>query len=328
MSSTTPSSTSPSTTSRSSTSPSAPPTPTPGTDGALLRAPDGSHRPPGTVAPARFRARFHYELVTCGLRGHALLGTDAATLSSDDDGFDPAIVVREDAPQEGRTALRWHRCLRCDSWVPLPAPAAPTRAQLPTRAEVDLPLRGRALRDRFVLRLIAIDRVIHFVGLALVAAAVFVFLADRDVLRTPFFAVLGTLRDTVGIGDGDDGFVGELTRAFSASATTVVLIGLVVAAYALLEGVEAIGLWRARRWAEYLTLVATAVLLIPEIYELTGRVTAFKVLALVINLAVIAYLLFAKRLFGLRGGGAAEEAARARDQGWDALVRTAPGARD
>ena len=29
--------------------------------------------------------------------------------------------------------------------------------------------------------------------------------------------------------------------------------------------------------------------------------------ALVINLAVAAYLLFAKRLFGLRGGGEAEE---------------------
>jgi uncharacterized membrane protein (DUF2068 family) len=106
-----------------------------------------------------------------------------------------------------------------------------------------------------------------------------------------------------------------------------VLVGLVVAAYALLEGVEAIGLWQARRWAEYLTLVATAVLLIPEVWELTSRVTPTKILALIINLAVVAYLLFAKRLFGLRGGGAAEEAARARDQGWDALARTAPGAR-
>jgi uncharacterized membrane protein (DUF2068 family) len=210
--------------------------------------------------------------------------------------------------------------------VPLDPPDAPTQPQLPTRAEVDLPLRGRALRDRFVLRLIAIDRVIHFVGLALVAAAVFVFLADREALRTPFFAVLGTLRDTVGIGDGDDGVVGEVTRAFSASATSIVLVGVVVAAYALLEGVEAVGLWQARRWAEYLTLVATSVLLIPEIWELTSRVTVFKILALVINLAVVAYLLFAKRLFGLRGGGAAEEAARAEDQGWDALVRTAPGA--
>jgi uncharacterized membrane protein (DUF2068 family) len=296
------------------------------TDSAGARASSRLHRPPGTVPPARFRPRFHYELLTCGLRGHRLLGTDTAALTSDDPGFDPSIVARDVAEADGDGTVRWHRCLRCDSWVPLDPPDAPTQPQLPTRAEVDLPLRGRALRDRFVLRLIAIDRVIHFVGLALVAAAVFVFLADREALRTPFFAVLGTLRDTVGIGDGDDGVVGEVTRAFSASATSIVLVGVVVAAYALLEGVEAVGLWQARRWAEYLTLVATSVLLIPEIWELTSRVTVFKILALVINLAVVAYLLFAKRLFGLRGGGAAEEAARAEDQGWDALVRTAPGA--
>jgi len=32
----------------------------------------------------------------------------------------------------------------------------------------------------------------------------------------------------------------------------------------------------------------------------------------------------AKRLFGLRGGAAADEAEGARDQGWEALERTAP----
>ena len=41
--------------------------------------------------------------------------------------------------------------------------------------------------------------------------------------------LLGALRNTIGIGDGDGGVVGELSRAFSASSTTVVLIGVVVA---------------------------------------------------------------------------------------------------
>ena len=39
--------------------------------------------------------------------------------------------------------------------------------------------------------------------------------------------------------------------------------------------------------------------------ELTGRITITKIITLVINLAVVGYLLFAKRLFGLRGGGRA-----------------------
>jgi hypothetical protein len=39
---------------------------------------------------------------------------------------------------------------------------------------------------------------------------------------------------------------------------------------------------------------------------------------------VVVYLIYAKRLFGVRGGAAAEEAERARDSGWEALERTAP----
>jgi hypothetical protein len=37
---------------------------------------------------------------------------------------------------------------------------------------------------------------------------------------------------------------------------TLIRIGIVVVAYAVLEGLEAVGLWFARRWAEYLTFVA------------------------------------------------------------------------
>lgn len=41
--------------------------------------------------------------------------------------------------------------------------------------------------------------------------------------------------------------------------------------------------------------------------------------------AVVFYMLLAKRLFGLRGGGRAAAAARARDTGWAALERVLPG---
>jgi hypothetical protein len=71
-------------------------------------------------------------------------------------------------------------------------------------------------------------------------------------------------------------------------------------------------------------LLVTASLLPVEVYELTHHVSPFKVVALVINIAVVAYLLFAKRLFGLRGGTAAEEELKARDVGWGALERSAP----
>ena len=77
-------------------------------------------------------------------------------------------------------------------------------------------------------------------------------------------------------------------------------------AYAALEASEMVGLWMSKRWAEYLTLVATAVLIPIEIYELSLSVSVFKVLTFVINVAILIYLLLAKRLFGLRGGHRAE----------------------
>ncbi len=51
---------------------------------------------------------------------------------------------------------------------------------------------------------------------------------------------------------------------------------------------------------------------------------ALKVLALVINLAIVAYLLIAKRLFGLRGGGKAERAEHEEDTGWAPIEPATP----
>ena len=52
--------------------------------------------------------------------------------------------------------------------------------------------------------------------------------------------------------------------------------------------------------------------------------SVFKVVAFVLNVLVAAYLLYAKRLFGLRGGHAAEEARKRELGGWAALEATAP----
>lgn len=270
------------------------------------------------VRTTSWRPTLHYELIGCGLKGHELLGTDVARIRPADE-----LVVRE--PGDG---LRWHRCLRCDSWIPLPPPTAPTAEHLPERSSIELPLRGRPLRDRYVLRLIALDRLLHFVVLGALAAVLFLFIAKRQAYSDTFYRVLDAVQGALGGPDGfrGGGIVRELQRAFSARSSTLYLVGLALAGYAVLEGIEAVGLWLAKRWAEYLTFVATALLLIPEVYELTGRITVTKVLTLAINLAVLAYLLFAKRLFGVRGGGRVEELARERDTGWPALERSGPGA--
>ena len=53
---------------------------------------------------------------------------------------------------------------------------------------------------------------------------------------------------------------------------------------------EGAGLAFRKSWAEYLTIVTTASLLPLEIYELAKHASIGKVLALVINLAVVIYL--------------------------------------
>jgi len=268
-------------------------------------------QPPGTQKPRRFVPRFHYELLVCGIRGHELLGVDAAELRPED-----AVFAREE------DGVRWYRCLRCDSWLPLPRPEAPTRRFPPAREELELPLRGKALRDQVVLRVIAIDRALHFVLLAALAALLLVFASHVESLRRLFNRVVA---DYGGPGRiRKHGLEHDLERLVTLQSGTIRLVALVAAGYAVLEGLEAIGLWFMKRWAEYLTFVATTALLPLEVYELTKRVSPFKIVALVVNLAIVLYLLWAKRLFGLRGGAAAEEAARARDVGWEALERTAP----
>jgi uncharacterized membrane protein (DUF2068 family) len=275
-----------------------------------------AHQPPGTQPPQRFRPRLHWELLLCGVSGHELVGSDAAELRPQD-----AVLAREDA-----AGARWYRCLRCDSWLPLPSPEHPAHRHPPERSEIKLPLRGKSLRDMIVLRLIAIDRAFHFLVLGSLGVLVLLFASNRSTLRPTFYKVIADLQGGVvsGQSHSSHGLLHELDNLFTTSSTHLHELGAVLLVYAAVEGIEALGLWIQRRWAEYLTFLVTASLLPFEIYEIVTRTTALKVIAFVINVVVVIYLLFAKRLFGLRGGAAADAAEGELDQGWEALERTAP----
>ena len=272
--------------------------------------------PPGTTRPSRFLPTLHYELLVCGLSGHALLGTDVAGITEAD-----RLVVREEG------GLRWYRCVRCDSWLPLEPPSNPARSRMPPHREIELPLRGKALRDKIVLRVIAVDRAFHFLILAVLAIAVFLIASHEQQLREDFYRVLADIQGGVGGGplqSDHHGLIGRLDELFSLRKGTLELVGAGLAGLAVIEGVEAVGLWYQRRWAEYLTFIVTTLLIPLEIYELTATVSWFKVVALIVNLAIVVYLLVAKRLFGIRGGYAVELAERRHSTGWEALGRTAP----
>jgi uncharacterized membrane protein (DUF2068 family) len=268
--------------------------------------------------PRRFVPRFHWELLVCGLTGHELIGLDARTVREQD-----ALVVRES------DGVRWHRCLRCDSWLPLPPPADPAHDTPPGRDAIELPLRGRPLRDKIVLRLIAVNRALHFLVLGLLGVAILLFSANRADLHDVVLRVVADISGEAQSNGGASAHTGlthRVDQLFSLRSSELHLFAVIALIYAAVEGLEAVGLWMAKRWAEYLTLIVTASLLPVEVYELSEHLTPFKVFAFVLNVAVVVYLLYAKRLFGLRGGAAAEEALRERDVGWTALEAGAPGA--
>jgi uncharacterized membrane protein (DUF2068 family) len=77
----------------------------------------------------------------------------------------------------------------------------------------------------------------------------------------------------------------------------VTLVAIAAIGYALLEGTEGVGLAMRRRWAEYLTVLATGILIPYEAYEVVHHITLFKVGALLLNVGVVGYLVYRKRLF-------------------------------
>lgn len=66
--------------------------------------------------------------------------------------------------------------------------------------------------------------------------------------------------------------------------------GIALLLYAALFLTEGIGLLTQRRWAEYLTVIATASLIPLEIWEIAHRATAMRIGILLLNVAVVIYL--------------------------------------
>lgn len=81
-----------------------------------------------------------------------------------------------------------------------------------------------------------------------------------------------------------------LISSASPKRLTEVAIGCFV--YGSVFLVEAVGLWTRRRWAEYMTTIVTASLLPFEIEALLQHATVARGLALSLNLAIVAYLVF------------------------------------
>lgn len=66
----------------------------------------------------------------------------------------------------------------------------------------------------------------------------------------------------------------------------------VVGAYASLRFVEGYGLWNARVWAEWIALVSGSLYVPFEVYKLATRPSPFHVILLLLNVAIVFYMVF------------------------------------
>lgn len=105
-----------------------------------------------------------------------------------------------------------------------------------------------------------------------------------------------------------------LAYAIGLSPGRLEVLALGAFLYAALFATEGVGLWLGLRWAEYLTAVATASFVPIELFELLQRFTLPRVGALVLNVAVAAYLVYRLRRPSASSVGGAAESKRSYPQ--------------
>ena len=135
------------------------------------------------------------------------------------------------------------------------------------------------------LRAIAVYKILK-VALLLAAAYGELKLRDASVLAS-LFGWASTLR----AGPEHDAVVALLAWFSGLSPARVQALGWVTLAYAAVFAVEGAGLWMRRRWAEWLTIVITGSLIPFEVWRLASAPGLGKAIIVVLNVAIVAYLL-------------------------------------
>jgi uncharacterized membrane protein (DUF2068 family) len=233
-----------------------------------------------------------WNLRSCSRHGHVTYAPDEAPFR---------------ARLEASTPLgdAW-RCLRCGTYV-LGEPHGTGPAD-----HAPVLLRGKALRAAFILRTLAVERWVRGVIVVLLGIAVFRLKSTQVSLKELFERDLTSLKpffQQIHFDVKDSATIHAIMKTLNAKPSTLNLIASGLLLYGLLQIIEGIGLWSLKRWGEYVAVVGTTLFIPLEVYELVEHATWLKAVALVVNVAAVVYLVWSKRLFGVRGGHAAYEEA-------------------
>jgi uncharacterized membrane protein (DUF2068 family) len=145
-------------------------------------------------------------------------------------------------------------------------------------------MQGKAGGSGLFIRLIAIERFVR--GLLLIGAGIYLVghtgtdigkLANRIARAIELDPHRHFIRNLIAK-------LGKLRRH------EVLIFGIGALAYGVLEVVEGVGLWLEQRWAEWLTVIATSLLVPFELYELIHKPSLLKAGGLAVNVAIVIYL--------------------------------------
>jgi uncharacterized membrane protein (DUF2068 family) len=139
--------------------------------------------------------------------------------------------------------------------------------------------------DSRLIRLIALFKLLKAILLIAVGVGALKLL-HRDVA-----SVLEHWVAMLGLDPGNQYVDRALEKAANLSPNKIKDLGVVSFIYAGLFLTEGIGLWLVKRWAEWFTVIITSSLVPFEVYEIYRHPTPIKILVLIINVAVVGYLL-------------------------------------
>lgn len=137
-----------------------------------------------------------------------------------------------------------------------------------------------------LLRLIAVFKYLKAASLIALSVGVFRIMHQNIGLRVEHWVT------AMHLDPGNRHIEMILARVSTLSPEQVTKLGLVGLLYAGLFLVEGTGLWLQRRWGEWATVIITGLLIPLEVYEVFRHPSILKVLVLVVNVAVVGYMIY------------------------------------
>lgn len=146
--------------------------------------------------------------------------------------------------------------------------------------------RSRTKKRESILTLIAVFKYLKAVLLIAVGFDL-LHLMHRDLFMT-----LMTALDELHL-NADNAFVHRIvSRILSVDPAKLELFAAVTFTYAAVFLTEGTGLFLRKRWAEYFTIVMTGSFIPIEIYEAIKHHTAFRIITICLNIAIVLYLVY------------------------------------